>query len=348
MKNLIGIVILIVISIATYIFVFNGDEEIGLNTNKEDFKDFAIEDTASVTKIFMSHANGNQLLLTKQTDDTWMVNNEFEARIDAVQLILKTLKDIKVRGVVSKGSMKNTIKRLATTSTKVEFYTGGDRPEKTWYIGGPTASKLGTYTLLEKDGVKSSKPYITHMIMERGSLGSRFFADPTLWRERVVMKCNPKEIKSIEVKHSYDTAVSFIMEQYTFGKFKVTNLTNGETSELFNGIAIPYFNQFEEVFYEYIDTRTSQNKIDSIYARLPRHSIKVTMNDGEIFTLKTYNMPVREGALLGGKEIDYHPERMYLKCNKMNQKESPIVQNYTFDNLTPSLDILKSSTTVEK
>ena len=124
------------------------------------------------------------------------------------------------------------------------------------------------------------------------------------------MKCNPKEIKSVEVKHANDTLDSFKIEQYELGKFRVTNLNENSTEELSPQIAVPYLKEFSGVYYEYFDQQTSADIIDSVYSVLPRHVVKIIMNDNKEFVIKTYNMPVKEGSILDGKVIDYHPERM--------------------------------------
>ncbi len=346
MKNIIGLIILVIIGVGAY-FLLNEDHSFS-KSNTEDYKDFSIEDTAAVSKIFLSQPSGKSILLTRVNESEWIVNNSFGARKDGIDLILKTLSDIKVSGLVAQDQLEHTIKSLATRSTKVEFYTSGNKPKKTWYIGDPTVNRLGTHMLLEKEGRKSSKPYITHMIMERGYLGTRFFMDPILWKDRVVMKCNPKEIKSVEVIHAYDTALSFKIEQYALGKFNVTNLNANNTTELSPQVSVTYLKEFAAVYYEYIDQRTEANIIDSIYSALPRHSVKVSMNDGKEYVIKSYNMPVKEGSTLEGKEVNYHPERMYIYTNHLGADVYPVVQNLTFDKLVPSLQYLASSTTVEK
>jgi hypothetical protein len=346
MKNLIGFILLVTIGIAAYFLVIR--EQKFTSINNDELRDFAIEDTAQVTKIFLSQPNGKKLLLTRIDSSAWLVNNSFEARTDAIELILKTLADIKVMGVVPEDQMNHTIKRLATGSTKVEFYTDNSTPDKTWYIGDATENRLGTYMLLEEEGIKSSKPYVTHLLMERGSLGSRFFLDALLWKDRVVMKCDPKQISSVEVNHTIDSSISFKIDQYQLGKFKLTNLNENITAELSPQIAVPYLKEFASVFYEYIDQKTSKESLDSVYSVLPRHSVVIKFNDGEEIVMKTYNMPIRKGAELDGKAITYHPERMYIYTSFLGRAAHPIVQNLTFDKLVPSLKQLTSSTTVEK
>lgn len=344
MKNLIGIILLAILLAIAY-FVFIAEPK---SANREDFKDFAIEDTASVDKIFMSQPNGKKLLLVRAEDGVWMVNNKFPARKDAVELILTTLHDIKVSGPVSINTFEHVVKRLASGSTKVEFYTGDEKPEKVWYVGDPTASRYGTYMLLEKDKKKSKNPYITHLLMERGSLNSRFFLDPLLWKDRVVLKLNPEKIKSIEVKHFYDTATSFRIEQPQLGQFTIENLKTREVKQLSNEIAVPYLKEFGAIYYEYIDVKTNDEELDSIYTSIPRHEVKILTENGNKYLIQTFNMPVAKDATLEGKPIYYHPERMYCFSSELGNETHPIVQNYSFDQLVPPLELLISSTNVEK
>ncbi len=345
-KNLFGIVILIVLAALAYFLFF--EETTILTSEDQDFKDFAIEDTSSIDKIFLSQPNGKKLLLSRRETGVWMVNNSFPARMDAVELILRTALDVKVLSPVSKKSFESVVKRLATGSTKVEYYQGEGEPVKTWYIGDATASRMGTYMLLEKEGVISSKPYVTHRLMERGYLGTRFFMDPLLWKDRVMMKCNPMDIASVEVKHQVDSLISFRIDQVGDAEFEITNLETNETSPLGTNAAIPYLNNFEGVYYKYIDKKRGQAELDSIYNSLPRHEIYIRLKNGKKIEMRTYNMPVMPGSTFAGKPIDYHPERMYSFTTELGDKVHPIVQNLTFDVLLPSFKDFQSLTTVEK
>ena len=87
MKNLIGLIILVIAGVGAY-FLLN--ENNGFSSkNTEDYKDFSIEDTAAVSKIFLSKANGESILLTRVNESDWTVNNKFGARKDGIDLILK-------------------------------------------------------------------------------------------------------------------------------------------------------------------------------------------------------------------------------------------------------------------
>ncbi|MEQ8623361.1 MAG: hypothetical protein RJQ00_11720 [Vicingaceae bacterium] len=345
MKNLIGFLILIGLAVAAY-FILNNNNTGG--GNKEELRDFAIEDTAAVDQIYLSQPNGKEILLSRRNSDHWLVNGKFKAREDAIDLILTTLHDIKIKSPVSQQTFEGVVKRLAVGSTKAEFYTGGEKAEKTWYIGDASPGRTGTYMLLEEDGKKSSKPFVTHLIMERGYLGSRFFLDPTLWKSREMMEVNPQKIKSIKVAHGYDSATGFIIEQTASAQFKLMNLKTEEQFDMPSELAIPYFKNFEAVFYEYIDLKTPKEELDSIYNSFPRHKLEIKMQDDRTINMSTFNMPVAPGSMLAGKPIDYHPERMYAYSSELGPEVHPIVQNLTFNVLVPRFEDFISSTTVEK
>ncbi len=345
MRNLIIFIVFILLAAISYLLI--SDIEL-FSDKKEELKDFAIEDTAAIDMIFISKLNGENVTLTRRNSKKWLVNGEIEARPDAINLILKTLHDIKVQQNVSQKGIPRVLKRMATSGTKVEFYMGKDKAEKVWYIGDPTASRVGTYMLLEKDGKKSSKPYVTHMLMERGYLGTRFFADQSLWRDRVLLKTNPKEIKSIEVLHKNDSLTSFRINKLDTVAFTIQNLRTSEVFNLNTNKGIEYFKLFNGVYYEYLDVKTPISELDSIYNSHARHQVKIELANGKKMELKTFNIPVVAGSKVGDQIIDYHPERMYAYSTTMAREDHPIVQNLTFDPLVPGFKAFASSTNVEK
>ncbi len=346
MKNWIGLLVLILLGLLAWVIISDIDP---FESNNGPLKDFAIDDTANVDQIFISEPTGKKLLLTRRGYPTWTVEGRYPARPDGIQLILKTLHDIKVQSSVSKNTFKRVVTRLATNSKKVEFYMNGEKqPEKTWYIGDGTFSRVGTYMLLEKDGKKSSEPFITHLLMERGTLASRFFADSIVWKDRVVLKCDPKKIAEVRFEHKYDTAISFELRKKGEAEYVVKNLNNGEIQAVDPELAIPYLKGFQAIYYEYLDRKSPKAHLDSIYNSVPRHDILLTMEDGETFEIKTFNMPVPPGSELNGKPIYYNPERMYVFSSFMKSRFRPIVQNLTFDPLTMDFKYFASSTTVEK
>ena len=275
MKNLWGILILIVLGAAAAYIYFNKAKP---TTIGETYSDFAVEDTSSIQKIFISNTFGEQVLLSRGEKGYWVINNDQRARQDAIDLMLVTFKHIEIQSPVSQAQFAAVVKRLATASTKVEIYQGDSKPSKVYYFGEPTLSRLGTYTLLAKDGKKSDKPFITHVPTERGFLTSRFFTDPSLWRDRAMFRYNPDEIRSIEVRTTADTVTSFRIESLGNSLFELTDLDQNKKIAVPFRIAKPYFDLFKDYHYEYIDKKTPKEKIDSVIASPPRHRIKIKIN----------------------------------------------------------------------
>jgi hypothetical protein len=348
MRNFLGLFALILLLVAAY-FLYQKEKGNDLLNTSDNFKDFAIQDTAAIDQIFISQPNGKKVLISRREGKKWMVNGKFEARPDAIKLVLKTAHDLKVQAAVSKKTFEGVVRRLASGSTKVEFYENGEsEPLKVWYVGDATASRMGTYMLLEKEEKKSSMPYIGHLLMERGFLGPRFMVEAELWRNPLILQLNPKEIKSIAVEHSADSMTSFRLIQEGNAKFMIKNLEARTETSVNADLAIPYLKLFSKVFYEYVDEKTPQEELDSIYNSPFRHKLEVVMQNGDKHLIKTFNMPVAPGANIKGVPIDYHPERMYAYSSFMGEDNYPIVQNFYFDKFLPDFYAFTESTNVEK
>ncbi len=93
-----------------------------LRTNKNDTAayDFAVTDTASITKIFIADRRGNSISLDR-AEKNWIINDMHKVRKNAMKIILKTIKNISMQRPVSESSYNNVIKGLATSGVKIEI-----------------------------------------------------------------------------------------------------------------------------------------------------------------------------------------------------------------------------------
>ena len=114
-KNKIAILLFIVVaSLSLWLYLHNSQ-----GTIRKELYDFAVADTASITKIYMANTGGKQLTLDKQQPGQWLVNGKFKARNDCIKNLLACIKDLQVRNPVAKSALENVSKQLATSSTKV-------------------------------------------------------------------------------------------------------------------------------------------------------------------------------------------------------------------------------------
>lgn len=321
----------ILIAVATFIYIKNNSVTQGTIDDMEGAKsDFAIEDTASIDKIFIVDAKGQSVTLTK-ADHVWMVDKKYIARPDNIRLLMKTFSRIDVRSPVPKAAFKNVVTQIATSATKVEIYQGKDKPSKTYYIGGATLDHQGTYMVLETEGVKSSVPFIMYIPGNYGYLTSRFFTEATQWRDAVVFKYLPEEIKSIEVNYYEIPEESFIINN-TNNKFYLSEIGSNEPLSVNPAILDEYVGRYQKIYYEMIDIESEQEKIDSTIASPPFISIEVKDFVGGSNKIVIYHMPNFRTILDNNEEeYRYDVDRMY---GYLNNELFTYIQFATFDKIT--------------
>ena len=188
MKNknvVIGLVsIVLLLAISVYLILKNQTD-----TFKKDLTNFAVKDTASISKIFLADRTGKKVVLERISVSEWKVNGKFEARPQAIKLLLQTIHNISVKATVPKPAFNNVVKRLATGAVKVEIYKH-DELAKTYYVGGATQDSYGTYMIMEN----STTPYIIWMQGFEGYLTPRYFTEENVWRNPALIHISPIEI----------------------------------------------------------------------------------------------------------------------------------------------------------
>ena len=73
------------------------------NSNSSLAYDFAVTDTSAVSKIFIADLKGNSISLDRM-ENNWQINNRYKVRNNAMNIILKTIKNISVQRPVSESS----------------------------------------------------------------------------------------------------------------------------------------------------------------------------------------------------------------------------------------------------
>lgn len=321
------ITLLALLAIAAYYFVSKSS-----GTLSGELKDFAIEDTASIDKIFISDYRGDKVTLTRG-DNYWVVDGAHKARQQSVEVLMATFSRIAVKSPVAKSAMNNIIKDIATKTIKVEIYQGKDKPSKVYYIGGPTQDQMGTYMVLENDGEKSSVPFVMHIPGFSGYLSTRFFANPLQWRDAAIFTYQPEEIKSIEIIYHETPDESFKLEQ----NLNQISLFDGQTAQPIHNIdtnkVYQYLANFEKIHYEMIvlDEKKPEEQ-DSIRKTKPFFTIKVEDVYGKSTKIVALHMNNYRNTLDDkGNPYTYDMDRMYAI---LNDDILIYIQFYTFDKIT--------------
>ena len=202
-KNIVYLVILACLAFAAiYLFKFKGDR----SSISAQLKDFAIADTAQISRIVLTDKQGRILNLTRHKTG-WFANDSIPARKDIIQVILETLKRVEVKSPVNKPMRENVMKQLSTGAIKVQVYEN-ESISKCFFVGGPTMDGTGTFMILED----ADEPLITHIPGFDGYLTVRFNTNPEIWRDREIFRYYPSTIDVIEVKYPTSPAESFVLK----------------------------------------------------------------------------------------------------------------------------------------
>lgn len=281
------------------------------STIKEELKDFAVKDTAEITKIYLADKEGRSITLTRGADKEWKLNDKFSPRRSNVLNLLEVIYKIDVRTKVAKSAYNTIIKSLASNGIKCEIYLNGkDKPEKVYYIGGQTEDALGTFMIIEN----SNSPFITNIPGFNGYLTPRYSTDETSWRDPSLFTYHPEEISSVKLEYANFPANSFLIEQ-SKGMKKVFSPDGSYPLSQSDTIGIDnYFNLYSTIYYESVVNDPKVN-IDSMISTPPSIQISVVDVKNNKKELRIYPMPVSRNSMSIvdslGNALKYDTDRVY-------------------------------------
>ena len=297
-KNRILLLVLLVLIITAGIVYFKSHTS---TIADEPLTEFAIEDTSKVTKVIITDHLGNIATIERVPGERlWLLNAKHQAREDAVNLILKTFNRIRVRGNVSDSARDNMLKLLATSSKRVEIFTGGSEPAKIWYVGTPTPDHTGTVMLLEIPEIgRSEEPYIMHMEGFTGFLSTRFFANEMEWRYTGIFEYPHLEVSKVRMINHLITADSW---EVRFAGGNALELWSCNAEGLsdrkamrFDTLAVK--NElllFKKVHVESFNTQLSAQQTDSLLKAQSAYTLEVIDNSGKATSINLHLKPANK------------------------------------------------------
>jgi len=319
-------VLIILLAVSAY-FYFNKKG----TTLTEEYTEFSISDTASISKIVLTQKGGEPIELVKETPTKWILNDQYKARTDAVQLLLEAFYKFKVKSPVAKAAEENVIKQMTLSHKKVEVYLDGkSKPVKTYFIGENSKEREGCNMFLEIDGSKHKKPFIVEIPGFYGILSIRFFTEEYLWRDREVFDYAKNEIKEIKFTNYENQNASFIVENDN-GDLKLKETGMGSIVEHADtNIIADYLTRFKGIHFETILPSVEETLKDSIVQNLKYFTIELTDSKGKITTFEAYRMPNYNGDVdeYTGKVLPYNVDKFY---GILNKQDFVIAQYPTFD-----------------
>jgi hypothetical protein len=331
-QNNILLILVVVLAAVVSWFIFTKSS----STLGGELRNFSIEDTSAVDKIFIADKNGNSSTLERKAAGRWMVNGKFNARQDAMNTLIETLNRMTVRNPVPKSLEPKVLRDLAgPIQKKVEIFSGGNLI-KTFYVSNESMDKLGTFMLLEG----SSVPFEVHLPGHRVFLQTRFIVDEDLWREPAVFRYDYRDIRKVEVQYG-ETPDNGFRLLFDGRNYELQNAMGQATQLQLDTLrALRYLNEFRLLTWEFIVSPSfPETRKDSILSNKPFAVISVTDKNNQVRTMeafkRVYSGPVSE--LLTVQEQEYDVDRFYGYIDK---QDFVLLQYYQYDRVLKTISWL--------
>lgn len=319
------IVLLALLLLAAYFFFKNSS-----TTIKKELSDFAIEDTSAVARIELYKKGNKNIKLDRLPSGKWQINDSYLARQDAIQVLLETMKKVKVKAPVPKAAFETIVKDIAANGTKVSVYIDGDdAPSKVFYVGSANQNHNGTYMLLEN----SSVPFLMHIEGVNGYLNTRFFVNENEWRSTEVFNVAISEIQHLSVDDKRKPENSFEITALNNADFfdLSINGTPVESNKIDTTALFQYLSYYSFINFEGFEETKTEQFIDSVKLSNPFRIISLTDKLGKTTTFKAFDKPMPPGAEdFEGNPLTVDMDRMY---GYINNKEFVVAQFFVFDKL---------------
>lgn len=292
---------------------------------------FAVTDTASITKVFMADMNGEYVLLTRH-EDGWYVQDSIRAMDSRVADLLSTISNVRLQQVVAKTAQSNINKMMSVNAIKVEIYQKApkfkifgieffnrERLVKTYYMGPATMDNVSNFAILEG----FDEPCIVHIPGFRGFLTPMYSFKETDWYNCDLFSTKITRIKSLEVKDYENPSESFYIEKAGARFF---NLYNAEKQQIMNYDTVKLLDmlsEYRDKNYETYITGMSKGEHDSILKFNKFKTIILTDVNGKKTRLDMYRKMTPDvlylDAIVGGdanaENEPYNRDKFYAVLN---------------------------------
>jgi hypothetical protein len=271
------VIIAILVTIAL-VLVFN--DKPGTITGSE--KNFAISDTAQVTKIRYVY-KGEVLELTRNKSQ-WVVNNKYPAKIQLVNVTLKFLQQFNIISAVPKESIPLAIEALNERSLQVTVEDSG-KPMVQYRFCEIDTAPSKAYIIMEG----SSRPYIANITGFDLPLLTLFSTSERMWRDRKIFITPVSEMMMVGLAYPKQPDNSFAILrmndslQIKSGEEIIKNVSSEAAQNLFTGVS--------DLKADHIGTERLSVVYNKVRNELPFVELIIKNRDNRLETLKIYQIP---------------------------------------------------------
>ena len=338
-RNIIIIAVVAVLAVVAAVVALTG-------SRKSTFdQDYHIEDTSSITRIYLADKQDNAVLLTRVGDSLWLVDNTYEANQPVVDMLLETLHDMRIRQQVNRAAVPAIIKDLSARAIKVEVYQrkpfinwfGGrlqlfprERRTVTYYVGRETQDMMASYMYRDGDKV----PCVIHIPGFRGFLTPRFVTDPLKWRSHCIVDLDVRAIQRVELEIPAMEEESFAVVnngegfdlEWPMGQRRAEGFDTARVARLLASFTWLNFDEFAAI--------VPNSNADICIGGTPRTILRITDTAGRTRELKSYIKYTNPAdlAVLGNTSSYelFDINRLYAV---IDNTDTVLIQYHVFDNI---------------
>ncbi|MBX2876395.1 MAG: DUF4340 domain-containing protein [Saprospiraceae bacterium] len=302
------------------LYYLTQDSSRGTTLSLEE-RNFAVEDTAAVYKIFMADRFNHQTTLERKGKG-WIYDGKHPVNPNVMDNLMDAVKRVQMQFKPPNASIKNLIKSLATEGIKVEIYDRQDQLLKAYYVGGSTPDERGTYMMIEG----AEQPYVTSIPGFTGNIRFRYNLLGDDWRDKAVFNVPADQIQSISINYPLQRSESFTVSREGEGYqvkpfYALSKPINAAPNP---GKIQTFFYHFERILAE--SFINEHPKKDSILQQIPFCEIQLITTRGDS-TAVALHPRYFQTAPSGPEASQRIVERYYAN---VNQEDFMLVQNEVF------------------
>jgi hypothetical protein len=297
-KTLLLLGLLLILAAGSW-YVIQTKNDSNTFSNTEKHWNFAVEDSGEIGKISLENMSGDKVDLSF-IDNQWLANDKYPVREWSMNKILAAIEKISIQYIPPKAELKKIFNDFEKNSIHVEIFNKEGIKIKGYRIGGEPIDGRGSYMI--QDG--TNQPYVMRVPYNEGSLRPVFQPNLLDWRDKAILRENPRSIQEISIDYPKQKNESFVLQKiggsYSIRPFYSTTTAN--TGKLVEGQADEFLEQFKIVFGESLISQ--QELQETVKTRLPFCSLKVTRSDGSTVSVNFHAVPPAEGTLYENLQIN--------------------------------------------
>lgn len=253
-----------------------------LRTTSAEETNFALTDTASVSKITLTKMQQgkkvSEVVMTKEGKN-WRLNGEANVSEPQLKLFFKTISAIRVREKVNEKGQTTIQECMKENHVLVAFFKGNEKL-KAYQVGMEGLNHVGSYLRMEG----ADNGYLVELPGLQGNLNGFFPTETTIWRENLLFDANLGNIQQVEAKFTRKTQLSLLLSRE---KSTSPWLVNGKPAD--STKLKPFLAHFKgKIYFETIAHAKYPGKLQQLQTQLPDIIYTVTYFDGKKRVINLY------------------------------------------------------------